>query len=172
MFRNGIGYSSLPLQKNKPLILGGADIDSTSGVESKYGSDLLVLSICDALIGAANLGDFRDLFPEDKYGDMSSLKILEIIRIKIQNASLQIIYIDSSIICPELDLTGQKTIMKLNLSRALELDKQLISVKSSPVFICPDTNSNITVVSSATIVEFEEQEEEADSDNSDEDYYD
>ena len=75
--RTGIGYDIHKLVKDRKLILGGEEIKHEFGLEGHSDADVVVHSICDALLGAASLGDIGMYFPDtdDKYKDISSIKI-------------------------------------------------------------------------------------------------
>ena len=53
----GIGYDIHPLSENRELYLGGVKIDFDKGLVGHSDGDVLLHAICDALLGAANLGD-------------------------------------------------------------------------------------------------------------------
>ena len=76
--RVGIGYDIHRLVKGRSLILGGVSIAYAKGLQGHSDADVLVHAICDALLGAAGLGDIGHHFPDTdpQYKDISSLKLL------------------------------------------------------------------------------------------------
>ena len=62
--RVGIGYDVHKLAENRKLILGGVDIPHEKGLLGHSDADVLLHAICDALLGAAAIGDIGKLFPE------------------------------------------------------------------------------------------------------------
>jgi 2-C-methyl-D-erythritol 2,4-cyclodiphosphate synthase len=76
--RVGIGYDVHRLVKGRPLILGGVSIVYEKGLLGHSDADVLVHAICDALLGAAGLGDIGNHFPDTdpQFKDISSLKLL------------------------------------------------------------------------------------------------
>ena len=106
MIRSGIGIAIYPFAEGRRFILGGVEIESEKGLEGDFDADVLSHSICDALLGAAALGEMRTMFPSDdaKYKDISGLKLLELVRIKLARANKQVENIDAVLICPEYDL--------------------------------------------------------------------
>ncbi len=76
--RTGIGYDVHRLVTGRKLVLGGTDIPSERGLLGHSDADVLVHAVCDALLGAAGLGDIGLHFPDTdpKYKDISSLTLL------------------------------------------------------------------------------------------------
>ena len=77
--RIGTGYDVHRLISGRKLILGGVAIPFEKGLLGHSDADVLVHSICDALLGAAGLGDIGLHFPDTdpKFKDISSIKLLE-----------------------------------------------------------------------------------------------
>ncbi len=77
--RTGIGLDFHRLKPGEGLILGGVSFDHPRGTVAHSDGDVLVHAICDAILGAAGLGDIGKVFPDDDpaYKDISSLKLLE-----------------------------------------------------------------------------------------------
>ena len=132
MIRCGIGLDMRPFDDSRELVLGGTKIENQSGLAGGFDADVVSLAICDAVLGAANLGDVNYLFaPDDaKYKDFSGLKLLEFIRIKLAKTSFVIENIDISVLCNKFDITPYKTYMAINIARALEIEPARISIKS------------------------------------------
>lgn len=65
MIRTGIGYDVHQLVKGESLIIGSVKIKSEIGSLGHSDGDALIHSICDALLGAASLGDLGHFFPSD-----------------------------------------------------------------------------------------------------------
>ena len=79
-YRAGSGYDIHPLVPDRPFILGGVAFpDFPLGFKGYSDGDVLVHTLCDALLGGAGLGDIGMLFPagEEKYRNISSLLLLE-----------------------------------------------------------------------------------------------
>lgn len=77
--RTGIGLDFHRLKPGEDLVLGGVKFDHPVGTVAHSDGDVLVHAICDAILGAAGLGDIGKVFPDDdpEYKDISSLKLLE-----------------------------------------------------------------------------------------------
>ena len=77
--RVGIGYDVHRFTPGKPLVLGGVEIPCDMGLKGHSDADVLVHAICDALLGAAAMGDIGRHFPDtdDSIKGISSLLILK-----------------------------------------------------------------------------------------------
>ena len=129
----GMGYDIHRLVPGRKLVLGGVLIPFEKGLLGHSDADVLIHAVCDALLGAAGLGDigihFPDTDPELK--DISSMKLLvrtfEMIRAKgfgIQN-------IDSTIIAEAPKLNTYRERMRKNIGHALDLEPNRINIKAT-----------------------------------------
>src|SRR5580704_10843332 len=77
-FRIGIGYDIQRLVEGRRVILGGVEIPFEKGLLGHSDSDVLTHAVCDALLGAAALGDMGTHFPDTdpRFKDVSSLDLL------------------------------------------------------------------------------------------------
>ncbi|MEK7853116.1 MAG: 2-C-methyl-D-erythritol 2,4-cyclodiphosphate synthase, partial [Planctomycetota bacterium] len=75
----GIGYDIHRLVENRKLILGGVEFDYPLGLLGHSDADVVIHAVCDALLGAAALGDIGDHFPDtdQKWKGVSSRLLLE-----------------------------------------------------------------------------------------------
>jgi len=73
-----MGYDVHPFVKDRPLMLGGIKIPSQFGLAGHSDADVLLHAMCDALLGAAGLGDIGRHFPDSdpKYKGISSMVLL------------------------------------------------------------------------------------------------
>lgn len=131
--RVGIGYDVHALTKNQLLILGGVKIEHSLGLLGHSDADVLVHSIMDALLGAAGLGDIGKHFPDsdDQYKGISSLKLLVLVKEKLEFHGFRINNIDSVIIAQAPKLATYIDAMEKNISEALNIDVSLINVKAT-----------------------------------------
>ena len=86
--RIGTGYDVHRLKEGRKLIIGGVDIPYDKGLDGHSDADVLLHAICDALLGAAALGDIGKLFPDSDpaYKGISSLILLERVRQAVEAA--------------------------------------------------------------------------------------
>ena len=76
--RIGFGFDAHQIKKGSLMVIGGIKIDCDYEIIAHSDGDVLTHAICDALLGAAHLGDLGSFVPEDNSTkDISSLKILE-----------------------------------------------------------------------------------------------
>ena len=131
--RIGIGYDVHKLVENRPLILGGVEIEYELGLLGHSDADVLVHAIMDALLGAAGLGDIGKHFPDTdpKYKGISSLKLLAFVKESIEAEGFKIGNIDSVMICQKPKLMSFIPVMKTNIAKVLEVDEKLVNVKAT-----------------------------------------
>lgn len=133
MIRIGHGYDVHRLVECRKLILGGVDIPHETGLLGHSDADVLLHAICDALLGAAALGDIGHLFPDtdDTYKGADSLWLLRKVNVHLYAAGWKIVNIDSTIIAQAPKLAPYIRAMRYNISRALEIDPSVVSVKAT-----------------------------------------
>lgn len=133
MHRVGIGYDIHPFEDGTPLILGGVNIPHPLGLKGHSDADVVSHSVADALLGAANLGDIGEHFPDtdDKNKNISSLKILKDIFSLISDKGWQLENIDVSIITEEPKIGPYKEQMAENICEALSCNVADISIKAT-----------------------------------------
>ena len=135
MFRIGEGYDVHKLVENRKLILGGVKIDYDLGLLGHSDADVLLHAIMDSLIGALALGDIGKFFPDndDKYKNISSIILLEKVKEKLDSdcRTINICNIDATIICQRPKLRPYIDDMRRNISDALKIDIDRISVKAT-----------------------------------------
>jgi 2-C-methyl-D-erythritol 2,4-cyclodiphosphate synthase len=131
--RIGIGYDVHRLVENRPLILGGVEIEYELGLLGHSDADVLVHAIMDALLGAAGLGDIGKHFPDTDptYKGISSLKLLAFVKESIEAEGFKIGNIDSVMICQKPKLMSFIPAMKTNIAKVLEVEEKLVNVKAT-----------------------------------------
>ena len=131
--RVGIGYDVHALVPGRPLILGGVTIPHDTGLAGHSDADVLCHAIGDALLGAANLGDLGQHFPdtEAKFANISSLRLLEQIAALLRQAGYRITNIDSIIVLEAPKIMRHAAQMKENIASALEVSAAQISIKAT-----------------------------------------
>lgn len=132
-FRTGIGFDAHQLVEGRKLILGGVEIPYKKGVLGHSDGDAVTHAICDALLGAASLGDIGQHFPSADAGleGISSLTILKDVRDLLDEKGYSIENIDCTIILQEPKLAGYLETMKTNLAEVSGIDVSRISVKAT-----------------------------------------
>lgn len=129
--RTGFGYDVHKLVKDRKLILGGVEIESELGLDGHSDADVLLHSLCDALLGAAGFKDIGHQFPntDNKFKNISSLILLKESFQLLKNESWKVSNTDSVIILEEPKIYKYSDEMKKNISGILETEN--ISIKAT-----------------------------------------
>ena len=131
--RVGMGYDVHKLVKDRKLIMGGVEIPYELGLLGHSDADVLLHAIMDALLGAAALGDIGKHFPDtdDRYKGISSIKLLEEVGKKIDEANYIIENIDATIIAQKPKMRPYIDDMRKNIADALKIDVDRVNVKAT-----------------------------------------
>ena len=132
MNRSGIGYDLHRLVAGRKLILGGVHVPFEKGPAGHSDGDVLTHAICDALFGAAGLGDIGTHFPDTdpQWKDAASLRFLERARMLLDDRSLRIVHIDATIISERPKLVPHFPAMRQALAAALHIEIASINLKA------------------------------------------
>lgn len=130
-FRTGFGYDVHKLSENRKLILGGVEIEHEFGLEGHSDADVLLHSICDALLGAGGFRDIGHQFPNTdmKFKDISSLLLLEESYLLLKKDGWKVSNTDSVIILEEPKIYKYSGEMKKNISQIIETEN--VSIKAT-----------------------------------------
>ena len=132
--RVGYGYDVHRLVGGRKLILGGVEIKFDKGLEGHSDADVVLHAICDAMLGAAALGDIGEHFPPDnpKYKDADSKELLEQVDRKVKASGwTQIENIDVTIMAELPKLCDFKSRMKDLIAGLLKIDSSRVNVKAT-----------------------------------------
>jgi 2-C-methyl-D-erythritol 2,4-cyclodiphosphate synthase len=131
-FRSGIGTDIHRLVAGRPLVIGGIRIPFDKGPEGHSDGDVLAHAICDALLGAAHLGDIGRHFPNNdpKWKDVASLLFLEHVRELLDAAGYRIVNVDASVHLERPKLAPHIPEMERQVATALALEPGQVSVKA------------------------------------------
>ena len=131
--RIGRGYDVHALIEGRPLIIGGVTIPFEKGLDGHSDADVLMHAICDALLGAANLGDIGAHFPPEdaQYKDNNSADFLRGVASRLANTGFEIVNIDSTIIAEAPRMRPYITEMQNNIAQALSISTEQVSVKAT-----------------------------------------
>jgi len=130
--RSGIGYDLHRLVEGRKLILGGIEVSFEKGPAGHSDGDVLSHAICDALLGAASLGDIGTHFPDTdpKWKGVSSLLFLEHVRKLLAERGLHVRHIDAIVITEKPKLGPHFPAMREALARALDIRTDQINLKA------------------------------------------
>ena len=129
----GFGYDVHRLVSGWPLVLGGVTIPFEKGLLGHSDADVLLHSICDALLGAAAMGDIGEHFPDSnpKYKNCNSLHLLEQVGKMIAKEGFQIQNIDATVIAEAPKIAPFRLQMQQNIANALNLEPSCAHVKAT-----------------------------------------
>ncbi len=133
MLRIGHGYDAHRLVEGRKLILGGIDIPYARGLLGHSDADVLSHAVGHALLGAMNLGDLGENFPDSdpQYKGISSIELLKRIAVRIRENKGVIQSIDTTIVAQEPKLSPYKKDMALAIAEALDISETLVAVKAT-----------------------------------------
>ena len=132
-FRIGHGYDVHALGEGLRLVLGGVEIPHTKGCIAHSDGDVLVHAICDALLGAAALGDIGKHFPDTsaEFKGIDSLILLRRVVALLAEKGYQIGNIDSTIAMQRPKLRPYIDLMRERIAAAAGVSVEQVSVKAT-----------------------------------------
>ena len=130
--RCGIGYDLHRLAEGRKLIIGGIEVPFDKGPVGHSDGDVVAHAVCDALLGAAGLGDIGKHFPDSdpKWKGANSLMFLEHVRKLLDEARFEIEYVDIVVILERPKLGPHFPKMREALGKALGLADDKIHLKA------------------------------------------
>lgn len=131
--RIGFGYDIHAFAKGRPLVLGGVQIESKRGLLGHSDADVLLHAVCDALLGAAALGDIGKHFPDtdEQFKGISSLLLLEHVCKLVRDQRYVIGNIDVTLLLQEPKIAPYIAAMSRRIADATDLDIGCISIKAT-----------------------------------------
>ncbi len=131
--RVGIGIDIHRLVKGRKCVLGGVVIPSPKGPDGHSDADVLVHAVCDALLGAAALGDIGQHFPDTdpQFKDIDSCLLLERVCRMLYDNRWQPINIDCVVITEVPRLSQYIPAMKEKLAAVMHIATDQISIKAT-----------------------------------------
>ena len=133
MIRIGTGYDVHRLVEGRKLIMGGVDIPHEKGLLGHSDADVLLHAICDALLGAAGLGDIGKHFPDSaaQYKGISSLLLLAKVRSLLGQKGYRVNNVDATIVAERPKMAGHIPAMVANIAAALQMELSAVNVKAT-----------------------------------------
>lgn len=130
--RVGHGYDVHRLVSGRDLTIGGVTIPNDKGLLGHSDADVLLHAICEALLGAAALGDIGKHFPDsdERYKDISSRELLRKVKQLLGQAGFTIVNVDATLIAQTPRLAAYIPEMVANIAGDLALPETGVSVKA------------------------------------------
>ena len=131
--RIGHGYDVHRLVKDRRLVLGGVEIPFEYGLLGHSDADVLLHAVCDALLGAAALGDIGKHFPDndERYAGIDSMLLLKNTAELLKSNGYRLVNIDATVLAQRPKLAPYIEGMRQNISSVLHTDVNNISIKAT-----------------------------------------
>lgn len=133
MTRIGFGFDVHKLTEGRKLILGGVEIPFEKGLLGHSDADVLLHAICDALLGAAALGDIGKHFPDTDidFKGISSIELLKQVDKLLKAKGFVVGNIDSTLVMERPKIISYVRQMQKNIAEALEISEDQVSIKAT-----------------------------------------
>ena len=131
--RIGHGYDAHSFVKGRPLILGGIHVPYEKGLAAHSDGDAVIHALCDALLGAAALGDIGAYFPDSdaKFKNIDSRVLLREVVALLEKESLKIVNADITILAQAPKMASYILMMRNNISADLKIEIGNINIKAT-----------------------------------------
>lgn len=131
--RIGHGFDVHAFGSDRPLILGGVRIEHPLGLIAHSDGDVLIHALCDALLGAAGLGDIGKHFPDTDptFSGADSRVLLRTVVKQLRAQNLLVANADMTVVAQEPRLAPHIEQMRINLAVDLEVERSQVNVKAT-----------------------------------------
>jgi 2-C-methyl-D-erythritol 2,4-cyclodiphosphate synthase len=131
--RIGQGIDAHRLVEGRPLMLGGVHVPHDRGLAGHSDGDALVHALCDALLGAAGLGDMGRHFPstETIWRDMPGVEFLRAVATMLRERGLRVMSVQVVVVAEKPRLADHLEAMAVACSSALGVDRALLQVSAT-----------------------------------------
>jgi 2-C-methyl-D-erythritol 2,4-cyclodiphosphate synthase len=130
--RIGQGFDVHAFAAGRKLVIGGVEIAHARGLLGHSDADVLLHAICDALLGAAGLGDIGDLYPDTDpaYRDLDSAVFVRGALAKLAPGGWRVVNLDVTVFAQEPKLGPVKAAIRANLAALLGVPLEGVNVKA------------------------------------------
>ena len=131
--RIGQGFDVHPFAEGRKLIIGGVEIAYHKGLQGHSDADVLLHAICDALLGAAGLGDIGRHYPDDdaSYAGIDSRTLLRDVAKKLRGLKLKVVNLDATLIAQEPRMAPHMPRMIANIAADLGVPPAAVNIKAT-----------------------------------------
>lgn len=131
--RIGFGYDVHKLTEGRRCVICGVDVPHTKGLLGHSDADVAIHALCDALLGAAAMGDIGRMFPDsdDEFKDIDSRILLRRVADRINSAGFRTGNIDITIAAQKPKLMPYIEAMRQNMADDLGINKNCVSIKAT-----------------------------------------
>ncbi len=129
----GQGYDVHPLVAGRKLVIGGVEIAYHKGLQGHSDADVLLHAICDALLGAAGLGDIGRHYPDSDpaFSEIDSRMLLRDVAKKLAALKLKVVNVDATIIAEAPRMTPHMPRMIGNIAADLGVQPAAVNIKAT-----------------------------------------
>ncbi|HWT29351.1 MAG TPA: 2-C-methyl-D-erythritol 2,4-cyclodiphosphate synthase [Methylophilaceae bacterium] len=133
MIRIGQGFDVHQLVEGRRCVIGGVEIPHENGLDGHSDADVLLHAICDALLGAAALGDIGKHFPntDERYKDIDSRQLLTHVAKLLEAKHYSIVNIDATVIAEAPKLAPYIDQMRANIAADCQILLDTVNVKAT-----------------------------------------
>lgn len=145
----GFGYDIHKLVSGKCVILGGVEIPCSKSLLGHSDGDVLIHSVCDALLGCAGSADIGTHFPDTdkKYKGVSSIIFLKEVKLMLDKAGYKISNIDATVVAEMPRLEAHKITIRNNIAGILNIKESKINIKASTNEAIGQIGKNLAIAS-------------------------
>ena len=131
--RIGQGYDAHRFETGRQLVLGGVRIDHPQGLRAHSDGDVLIHALCDALLGAAGLGDIGRHYPDSdaKFAGIDSRILLRDVVERLHLAGFRISNVDLTLVAQQPRLAPYMDSMRGRLAADLQVEVHHVNVKAT-----------------------------------------
>ncbi len=131
--RIGHGFDVHALVLGRPCIIGGVNVPYAKGLDGHSDADVLLHAICDALLGAAALGDIGQHFPptDARFKGIDSRQLLRHVVALLHERGYKVVNIDSTVICELPKLSPHTAQMRALIAADCQVSLDAINVKAT-----------------------------------------
>lgn len=132
-FRIGYGFDAHRFVPGRKLVLGGVEIPHFQGLDGHSDADVLIHAVCDALLGAASLGDIGKHFPDNDsaYKNIDSILLLKQVALLLKEKGYSIANIDTCLRLQKPRIAAYIPAMQNRLAHVLDLSPEQVSIKAT-----------------------------------------
>lgn len=131
--RVGLGNDVHRLVEDRELVIGGVNIPYEKGLLGHSDADVLLHAVCDALLGAAGLGDIGLHFPDTdpQYKGIYSIELLKLTQKKLVGQGFSIVNIDATIFAEKPKMSPYRAEMQKKIAKTLNIFPDCVNIKAT-----------------------------------------
>ncbi|MBN1872391.1 MAG: 2-C-methyl-D-erythritol 2,4-cyclodiphosphate synthase [Candidatus Omnitrophica bacterium] len=154
MIRVGLGYDFHQFSEGRRLMLGGVEVPFVKGLSGHSDADVILHSICDALLGALGKGDIGEHFPntDESFRDVPSSNLLKDVVSMVKKERWQINNIDVMVVMQEPKLQPFKEKIRQSIAGIAGIDKERVNIKATTTELVGSIGRSEAAASQAVVL--------------------